>query len=420
MDGHRAPVGGMPPRRSARPLSRVIVAWALGLPTLLLLGGGTLAHVASGGDIGTTSVALPIAGITSLSMGGVLVTRLPQHRVGWLLWIIGMSIAITVVTQALADRGLNGAPGSVPGAVWFAWVSSWAGELALFVPLILLPLLYPTGRPPSPRWRPVEFAGVGAIAAWAIGAAIGQFDPGTYPSGVENPLAIGGRVADLLTLLPAVLDPLSLVLLALALISLVVRYRRAAGVERQQIRSFAFVGAFAIVALLVAGGGSGSASGVVATVDALAWFVSISAIALMPVAIGLAILRYRLYEIDRLISRTIGYGVVTAILATLFAGGVLGLQAVLAPFTGSNTLAVAGSTLLVAALFQPLRRRIQRLVDRRFNRASYDAERTVTTFAGRLRDEVDLEALEAEITATVSRTVEPVSVALWVRQSSSR
>jgi len=393
----------------------VIVAWALGVPTLLLLGRGTLAHVASGGDISTTSVALPIAGITSLSMGVVLVTRLPQHRIGWLLWFIGTSIAITVVTQAFADLGLNNAPGSVPGAVWFAWVASWAGELALFVPLILLPLLYPTGRPPSPRWRSVEFAGVVAIAAWAIAAAIGPFEPGTYPSGVENPFAVGGRVADLLTLLPIVLDPLTLVLLALALISVVVRYRRATGVERQQIRSFAFVGAIAIVALLVAGGASGSTSGVVATVDALAWFVSISAIALMPLAIGLAILRYRLYEIDRLISRTIGYGVVTAILATLFGGTVLGLQTVLAPLTGSNTPAVAGSTLLVAALFQPLRRRVQRLVDRRFNRARYDAEQTISAFAGRLRDEVDLEALEAEITATVSRTVEPVSVALWVR-----
>ena len=393
----------------------MIVSWALGVPIVLLLGGGTLAHVASGGDISTTSVALPIAGITSLSMGVVLVTRLPQHRIGWLLWFIGTSIAITVVTQAFADLGLNNAPGSVPGAVWFAWVASWAGELALFVPLILLPLLYPTGRPPSPRWRSVEFAGVVAIAAWAIAAAIGPFEPGTYPSGVENPFAVGGRVADLLTLLPIVLDPLTLVLLALALISVVVRYRRATGVERQQIRSFAFVGAIAIVALLVAGGASGSTSGVVATVDALAWFVSISAIALMPLAIGLAILRYRLYEIDRLISRTIGYGVVTAILATLFGGTVLGLQAVLAPLTGSNTPAVAGSTLLVAALFQPLRRRVQRLVDRRFNRARYDAEQTISAFAGRLRDEVDLEALEAEITATVSRTVEPVSVALWVR-----
>ena len=321
----------------------MIVAWALGVPTLLLLGGGTLVHVGSGGDIGATSVVLPIAVITSLSMGVVLATRLPQHRIGWLLWIIGMSIAVTVVTQALADLGLNGAPGSMPGAVWFAWVSSWAGELALFVPLILLPLLYPTGRPPSPRWRPVESAGVVAIAAWAIVAAIGPFDPGTYPSGVENPLAVGGRVADLLRLLAVVLDPLSLVLLALALISLLVRYRRAAGVERQQIRSFAFVGAIAIVALLVAGGASGSTSGVAVTVDALAWFVSISAIALMPLAIGLAILRYRLHEIDRLISRTIGYGVVTVILATLFVGTVLGPQAVLAPLTGSNTPAVAGA-----------------------------------------------------------------------------
>jgi hypothetical protein len=149
--------------------------------------------------------------------------------------------------------------------------------------------------------------------------------------------------------------------------------------------------------------------------NGIAWVVAIGGLALLPVAIGIAILRYRLYEIVRLISRTISYGVLTAIVAGLFVGFILVFQAVLAPVTGSNELAVAGSTLLAAALFQPIRRRVQRLVDRRFNRTRYDAEQTVAAFAERLRDEVDLEQLRAEILATVAATVEPSSVSLWLR-----
>jgi hypothetical protein len=137
---------------------------------------------------------------------------------------------------------------------------------------------------------------------------------------------------------------------------------------------------------------------------------------LLPIAIGIAVLRYHLYEIDRIVSRTIAYGVVTAILGFLFVAVVLAAQAVLGPVTGSNELAIAGSTLLVFALFQPIRRRVQRFVDRRFNRARYDAERTISAFAGRLRAEVDLEQLRAEILATVAQTVEPSSVSLWLRE----
>jgi hypothetical protein len=145
------------------------------------------------------------------------------------------------------------------------------------------------------------------------------------------------------------------------------------------------------------------------------WTIAASSFALIPLAIGVAVLRYRLYEIDRIISRTIGWAVVTTIVAGLFIALVLAFQALLAPLTGSNTIAVAGSTLLVAALFQPLRRRVQRLVDRRFNRTRYDAERTVAAFAARLRDEVDLESLRGEILTAVAQTVQPTSVSLWLR-----
>jgi uncharacterized membrane protein SirB2 len=384
---------------------------------VLLLGSGTFVHVASGGDISTTSVVLPIAGITSLSVGIVLVTRLPRHGVAWLLWSIGMLTAITVITQGLADLGLSSHPGSVPGAVWFAWVAAWAGELALFVPAIVLPLLYPTGSPPSPRWRPVEFAAIVAILAWAVSAAFGPFPGGTYPPGVKNPLALGGTAGDVLAQIPTVLDPVLFVLLVLALASLFLRYRRAEGIERQQIRWFAYVGAIAIGALLVAGGASGITGGLGATIDSVAWLTGIGAVALMPIAIGIAVLRYRLFEIDRLISRTLAYGLVTVVLVAVFGGAILALQALLSPLTGGNTLAVAGSTLLVATLFQPLGRRVQRVVDRRFNRARYDAQAAVSAFAARLRDEVDLDTLQGSLLTLVEATLEPTTASLWLRES---
>jgi hypothetical protein len=188
------------------------------------------------------------------------------------------------------------------------------------------------------------------------------------------------------------------------------------GVERQQLKWFAVVGLVVVPAFVVGILSGGVTSGPLASVSNAAWFIAFGGLALLPVAIGLAILRYHLYEMDRIISRTIGWAVVTAVLGGLFVAAILALQALIAPVTGSNELAVAGSTLLVAALFAPLRRRVQGLVDQRFNRARYDAERTVTVFAARARDEVDFEALRAEILATVTATVEPTVVSLWLRQ----
>jgi hypothetical protein len=172
----------------------------------------------------------------------------------------------------------------------------------------------------------------------------------------------------------------------------------------------------AILALLVAGILKDSSGDVLAAVDWFGWLIGLTGLALLPIAIGIAILRYRLYEIDRIVSRTIGWAVVSAILVAVFAAIILVTQAVLAPLTSSNTLAVAVSTLAVAALFQPLRRRVQRGVDHRFNRARYDAEQIIAAFAERMRDEVDLDQLAAEITPTVSRTVQPTSLSLWLRE----
>jgi hypothetical protein len=183
-------------------------------------------------------------------------------------------------------------------------------------------------------------------------------------------------------------------------------------VERAQLRWLVWSMAFIVVGFII--GLVGDAL-FVNGLDGAVWLPAIVAFALPPLAIGIAVLRYRLYEIDRLISRTIAYGLLTLLLGSLFVAVILALQALVAPFTGSNELAVAGSTLLVAALFQPLRRRVQRVVDRRFNRSRYDAERTVAALATRLRDEVDLDAVRADLLATVDATLEPASASLWLR-----
>jgi len=408
--------------RAASPRATTIVArslWALSLAFLAIglltpRSGGPIGVVGSvGGILAALLVVLP-----AVTVGTILATRLPRNAVGWLLLIGGLTIAIILGTSALADYGLNVRPGSVPGAVWLEWLNQWSWLPVIACGVVYLPLVFPTGRLLSPRWRIVTGAGtVGFVVATAE-SSFAPFTPGSVPSAPQNPLAVtvGGPVGDFTALLGTGSHVVVIGTVFLSLASLVIRRRRASGVERLQLKWFAAVIAIAAPAIVIALLTSNTSSGIIGDVSNVSWAIAFIGFALLPVAIGIAILRYRLYDIDRLISRGLSYGVLTAILASLFVGVILGLQAVLAPFTGSNTLAVAGSTLLVAALFQPLRRRVQRLVDRRFNRARYDAERILADFAGRLRDEVDLAALEAEITATVSRTVEPVSVALWVRE----
>ena len=228
---------------------------------------------------------------------------------------------------------------------------------------------------------------------------------------VANPLAVFPEWPGWIVLSAG--PPITLLFTAAGVASMFVRLRRAQGVERAQLRWLVWSMAFIVVGFIV------GLVGDLVFVNGLGgavWLPAIVAFCLPPVAIGIAILRYRLYEIDRIISRTISYGVITLVLASVFVVVVLAAQAVLGPLTGSSTIAVAGSTLLVAALFQPIRRRVQRLVDRRFNRTRYDAERIVAAFAKRLGDEVDLEALRSEILATVSAAVEPSSVSVWLRE----
>jgi hypothetical protein len=388
------------------------VAWALSVVSVVFVA-ISLVTVSS---LGSPLVSTALVALTFATVGAILVSRLPANPIGWLLAAGGLCFALGNGATALGVYGLSAHPGSIPGAIWFAWLSEWIWAPAVGS-VVGLALVYPSGRLLSARWRPVALASIVLFAILAVGTAFGPWTDGMFPA--QNPLAInGGTMPPVLAALPALGVVFGLFTLAVALLSpasMVIRYRRSGGTERAQLKWFAAVVAVSVPAFLVSTF-LYQATGMPGDVGNVAGGVAYTGFALLPVAIGIAILRYRLYEIDRLISRSISYGVLTAIVGGLFVGFILVFQAVLAPVTRSNELAVAGSTLLAAALFQPLRRRVQRIVDRRFNRSRYDAERTVAAFASRLRDEVDLERLVAEILATVKQTVEPSSVSLWLRE----
>ncbi len=387
-----------------------LAVWAAWLVALGLVVVGVATAVPSTSDAASIVGGLlgSVAAVLLASVGGILVTRLPGNRIGWLLWASGVLLAFSMGVTGPLVAGL-------PGAVWLFWLVNltWLPPI-VFVGLVL-PLLFPTGRLPSPRWRPVVIIAIGAMTLALINAAFSPFSPGSAPAGMRNPLEVTGAAAGVLSLMSAAASLAAVVCFPLAAVSLVVRYRRASGVERAQLRWFAAAGALigvSFVLVILAGSAPG---GDLVVISNVAWPCLFIGLALLPVAIGIAVLRYRLYEIDRLISRTLGYGLVTLALLAVFSGAILALQALLSGLTGGNTLAVAGSTLLVAALFQPLRRRVQAVVDRRFNRSRYDAQVAVESFSAGLRDEVDLKILQASLLAVVETTLEPSTVSVWLR-----
>jgi hypothetical protein len=342
-------------------------------------------------------------------VGALVVAHRPNNAIGWLF----SASALLAFTGQLAGQyaiyGYATRPGSLPGATLAVWYGSWPWVLILALTLIFTPLVFPTGRLLSPRWRPLAWlAGVATAVLTTLNSLRTNMSLGTVPDQViANPIgvAVVGN-PDKGPAVPALILLLT-VLAAVAFGSLVVRFRRSRGDERQQLKWFTY--AAALVPLSVLG-------------DALPAVVGDLAIDLpivfLPVAAGIAILRYRLYDIDRLINRTLVYGLLTALLGGVYAGAVLVLGQL---FGGVGrdppSWAVAGATLAVAALFQPARRRIQQVVDRHFNRRKYDAAKTIQAFSTRLRDQVDLGTLSSELLAVVDQTVQPTRVVLWLRPS---
>ena len=347
------------------------------------------------------------------TVGAVIAAR-QRNRIGWLFLAFGLAAALLVFADFYFVREAMVTPGSLPAGRVVGWIASvlWPSG---YLFLCLLLLLFPDGRLPSPRWRPVALA---LAISWSVVILSNAFTPRTTtqmgvrfpnPMGVQalghpgwKVVAQGALVIAIATLGAVALAPL-------------LRFRRAGPVQRQQLKWFAFVVGIGVVSVLVAL----AVVGVLPIVATVLWGVAtVGVVAGLPVAVALAILRYRLYDIDRLINRTLVYATLTAVLGLGYAGAVLALGQLFGG-VGERTpnWAVAGATLAVAALFQPARRRIQRAVDRRFNRRKYNTATTIQAFSTRLRDQVDLDTLSSELLAVVDQTMEPTRVSLWLRPS---
>jgi hypothetical protein len=344
------------------------------------------------------------------TVGAVIVARRPHNRIGWLCCAVGLLLGPAFFAQDYAWYALVHEQGSLPGGLAMAWVGLWPWYVVLGLLSFVL-LLFPSGHLASPRWRPVAWVAAAATACLGLSAA---FRPrplsGKGLEGLTNPLSIQDAEAIFKVLEAAVLVIGLVTILAVA--SMVGRFRRAHGDERQQLKWFAAAAALSVLVWVafIAPQFADRAPVAVRIVIVAIWLMAI------PVAIGVAMLRYRLYDIDRLINRTVVYALLTALLGTIYAGVVLVFGQLFGGAAGNPpSWAVAGATLAVAALFQPARQRIQQAVDRRFNRRRYDLAETIEAFSTRLRDEVDLDTLSTELLAVVEQTMQPSKLSMWLR-----
>ncbi len=333
------------------------------------------------------------------TVGAVLAWKRPGNPIGWLLSGTGLAYAVGV-SGALLDHF----PRTLVVTDWLGWIWLFGIGLCVFVVL-----LFPTGTLPSRRWRPVAWAAGAGLAGWVLGNA---FAPAifTVSPAVPNPVGLSGWPGDVVKLIALGGAALIAATGLAAVLSLVLRYRRARPAERAQLKWLVYAGVlvFVVVAAEIQverAMGASNAS------NDLQNAMTSGAIGLLPVAIGLAVLRYRLYDIDRLISRTVAYAIITGVLAGIYAGLVLLATQV---HRSNAPITVAAATLAVAALFNPVRRQVQRRVDRRFNRARYDADLTVAAFAARLKDATDRDTIRDDLASVVQTVLEPTRVSVWI------
>jgi len=392
------------------------VAWALCALTIAIAAARfTLAIVDPASSDASSGPSVPGGGVPVAAfealvlvmlavIGAVVASRQPRNPIGWILGVISLSLGLLV----LSAHGYYALALDVPepsrNAVLVAWLASWIWIPAMIPTLTLFPLLFPTGRPLTSRWRPIVWMAIATMVVVFIGQA---FAPGRfmeYP--VDNPFgvdSVGMAIEIAGSILMAVTSLTSLA-------SLVLRFRRSTGDERQQIKWVA-VAAVLFIAIAV---GTGPIQTYIS--EDVGFATLLVGILIIASAVAVAMLRYRLYDIDVVINRALVYGALTAMLAGTYLGTVLLLQLALRTFTEGSGLAVAASTLATAALFRPLPARTQAVVDHRFFRRKYDAALTLERFSARLRDEVDLDTLTTELRAVVAETMQPAHVRLWVRE----
>jgi hypothetical protein len=384
------------------------------LALALLLGGIALSRAASsvvpdlpfGGETDDGSVIANLVTLLPFSVvGAIIASRQPRNSIGWLFCSVGVTIGLNSFAGDYAEFWLASGFGPDSVGETAAWLSSWLWFLLVYVPMSFLLLLFPDGRPPSPRWRPVAWGVALGTAGGVVGYALRAGPLVDFPH-IANPYGVDSPVVGMVGVAGSIVGAGSMVASA---VSLIVRLRRAESVERQQIKWLAYGGAV-MVGILGAGGlitlWSVPASIVVMSVSLLG----------LPVFTGIAIVKYRLYDIDLLINRTLVYGALTAMLVLVYLCGVVFLQYLFRTLAGGESqLAIVASTLAIAALFEPLRRRVQVFIDRRFYRRKYDARKTLEAFSTKLRDETDLDALNDDLVGVVRDTMQPAYASLWLR-----
>jgi hypothetical protein len=388
----------------ARPRAAAWVAVPLGslnaafsLLSLLLAG---LAGWSLSRYLGNYTLAASILAVSYSIVGALIASHRPGNPLGWIFLAVGFSQGLEQFAGTYANYALVTNPGSsLPDGPLMSWLSAFTWVPGLSLAITFVPLLFPDGSLPSRRWRPVAWLSTVPLAIFVVLQAYLWPYRGQIP-----PPKLGGLIGDLSDLL----FPLMLVCGLACVSSLMFRYRRAAGRERQQIKWFAYAAAVFLTANVVSE---------FLPFGPIIYLSLLPAASLVPVAVGIAILRYRLYDIDVIINRTLVYGALTATLALIYFGGVATTEAIFHALTGEEQqpqLAVVVSTLVIAALFMPLRRRIQSFIDRRFYRRKYNAVKTLEAFSAKLRDETDLDALSEDLVRVVSETIQPAHVSLWL------
>jgi hypothetical protein len=349
------------------------------------------------------------------TVGAIVGSRRPQNPVGWLLCLYGLANAVGHFSSQYAIYALLTRSDALPAGEEMAWVSSWILPPIIGLQVLTF-LLFPTGRLPGRRWRWLAWLTAAFVVTGIVTSAF-SFGANAGLGPVQNPLGIEGFSR----IYGGIVLTLPTFLYAAVAFSLFVRLRRAGGVEQLQIKWFAYAVVATVFAITVA-------YAIPDTIYTPLWFdwvgyaLVVATTPAIPVSIGIAILRYRLYDIDRIINRTIVYGALTVTLGLLYFGGVTATQELLRDLTGQEQqpqLVIVASTLVIAALFNPSRRRMQEFVDRRFYRRKYDARKVLEAFSSRLRDETDLDSLEAEITSAVRETLRPAHASLWLRERAS-
>jgi MFS family permease len=369
-------------------VSVAVTATTVGYTVLHPLPAKLASQFGSAGD-GLLGVVFVAAFAT---VGALLAWKRPGNPIGWLLSATGLAYAVGVSSVLLAHF-----PRTLTLAIWLGWIFLLGIGLCVFVAL-----LFPTGHLPSRRWRPVAWAAGAGMAGWALGST---FAPTilSYSPSIRNPAGLTGPAGNIFKIIGLGGELLIPATGLAAVLSLAFRYRRAGTAERAQLKWLVYAGALVVTAALAGAPAANNLQNALLS----------GSLALVPVAIGIAVLRYRLYDIDRIISRTLAYAIITGLLVGIYAGLVLLTTEV---FRVHTPVAVAAATLAAAALFNPVRRRVQKAVDRRFNRARYDADQTVAAFAARLKDAVDLDAVQDDLASVVTTALEPGHVSVWMSE----